>query len=163
MTTFVHLAPEKALRSIGRTGIACTPAWRGRPAGVYAMPVTPNFVLTHQWLRELKRRGQRTIWGVYLRVPDATPVWMGRYNELHQQMTAAEALAQLLCTHMTTGFEVLIPRAIESGEVRAVRRLPQTLGWRYFPASHGAKPCGCPACQARGEIRSQRIRRAWEA
>jgi catechol 2,3-dioxygenase-like lactoylglutathione lyase family enzyme len=76
-------------------------------------------------------------------------------------MTAAQALAQLLCTDAAPGFEVLIPRMIEPREIRVVRRLPQTVGWRYFPEVHGTKPCGCPACQLRGEIRSRRIRLAW--
>lgn len=149
--------------SIRGTGIRTSHPRYGQPAGVYATPVTPNFVLTHQWLRELKRRGQRTIWAVYLRIPDNILVWAGRYNEHHQLMTAAEALAWLRRMDTATGFEALIPRSIEAEEIRAIHHLPQTLGWRYFPEAHGAKPCGCPACQPRGEIRSQRIRRAWEA
>lgn len=38
----------------------------GWPVGIFAMPVTRNFYISHQWLRELKRRGQGAIAGVYL-------------------------------------------------------------------------------------------------
>ena len=60
------------------------------------------------------------------------------------------------------GYEILIPRAIKPGEIHAVRPVPQIIGWRYFPGSHGKRPCGCPICQPRGEIRSRRIRDRYE-
>ena len=58
MPLFVHLTPEKQAKRIRRAGI------RGCP-GVYCLPVGPDYYVSHQWLRELKRRGQRTIVGVY--------------------------------------------------------------------------------------------------
>ena len=60
------------------------------------------------------------------------------------------------------GYEVVIPRAIYAKEIHRVRSLPQVLGWRYHPKSHGTKPCGCPYCQSRGTIKSRKIRKAYE-
>lgn len=71
-------------------------------------------------------------------------------------MTAAEAAAKLR-SDQTLGYEVLIPRSILPTEIRAVRTLPQTLGWRHFPDAHrNGIFCGCSYCQ-RGEIKSRRI------
>src|SRR5262245_42811363 len=94
MPVFVHLAPEKYSSAIRRGGIALIKR-RFRPRGVYAMPVTRNFQVSHQWLRELKRHGGGTIVGVYFRIPDDEVVEVGHYNSLHLSMTAAHATALL--------------------------------------------------------------------
>ena len=49
---FVHLAPESRLALIRRNGIRRVrrPAG-GFPGGVFAVPVTRNFYVSHQWLR----------------------------------------------------------------------------------------------------------------
>src|SRR5262245_18854196 len=161
MATFVHLTPEKHTRRILRSGIKAAETAHGF-RGVFAMPVLPNFYLSHQWLRELKRQGQRTLCGVYFRLPDAEPVWIGHYNKPHVSMTAAEAIALLLKANTAEGFEVIIPRNIEAHEIQRVRHLPRTLGWRYYPGAHGHRPCTCPICLGRGEIKSRRLRAKYE-
>jgi hypothetical protein len=161
MAMFVHLAPEKRLKSILCNGIS---RLRKHPAGlrgVFAMPVTRNFYVSHQWLRELKRRGVGPIAGVYFRVPDSQTVHVGHYNQAHQEMTAAQAAALIHEMSPAEGFEVIIPRRIEPREIRRTRRLPQIVGWRYFPGAHGKKPCGCPFCQ-RGEYGARRLRAKYE-
>jgi hypothetical protein len=163
MPTFVHLTPAKHIRSIRRAGIAAGPTPRDLPDGVYAMPVIPHFYRTHQWLRELKRSGQRTIYGVYFRIPDATGVWVGRYNEPHRQVTAAEAAAILMDPGTPDGYEVIVPGGIAAHQIRKIRILPQGVGWRYYPSAHGHRPCGCLGCLRPGEINSQRIRRRYDA
>ncbi len=81
MALFVHLAPEKETDSIRRGGIKPRrlkqPLADGYDRIVFAMPVTDNFYVSHQWLRELKRIGQRTIVGVYFRIPDEQKVMAG--------------------------------------------------------------------------------------
>lgn len=58
MAMFVHLALESRLPQIRRAGLSkLRPAFGSFPGGVFAVPVTPDFVGSHQWLRELKRRG----------------------------------------------------------------------------------------------------------
>lgn len=74
MPTFVHLTSHKHLTKIKREGIAAS--YRG----VFAVPVTPNFYASHQWLRELKREGNGEIFGVYFRVSASEPCLIGRYT-----------------------------------------------------------------------------------
>src|SRR5215470_2080907 len=98
MAVFVHLTSERSIKLIRRNGISRIRKQRDRPRGIYAMPVTRNFYVSHQWLRELKRRGGATIVGIYFRVPDVETVWVGHYNQAHQQMTAAQASALMTTT-----------------------------------------------------------------
>jgi hypothetical protein len=78
MPVFVHIADLENSRIIQRSGVQIS---RNRP-GVYAMPVTSNFFVTHQWLRELKR-GVRRMVGVYFRIGDGQPVLFGHYGRNH--------------------------------------------------------------------------------
>ncbi|QDU54130.1 hypothetical protein [Aeoliella mucimassa] len=165
MALFVHLAPENQSAAILRDGIK--PHRRFRPLAegyervVFAMPVTPDFYVSHQWLRELKRRGQRTIVGVYFRIPDDQQVMVGHYNESHTEMSASEAVGTILHADQPEGFEVVIPRKVEASEIHKIRPLPQVVGWRYYPGAKGRQPCGCPFC-TKGDIKSKRIRDAYE-
>ena len=163
MTTFVHIADERDAAAIRRSGLKLPRGRAATPgAGVFAMPVVADFQLTHQWVRELKRRGFNTAVGIYFRVPDETPVLAGHYNEDKRAMTAAEAAARLQQTRML-GFETLLPRSIPARAIHAVHRLPQTVGWRYFPGAHERGIfCGCAYCQ-RGEYGARSIRDAYEA
>jgi hypothetical protein len=70
MATFVHLTAEKNIKGILRNGISRLRRSAGRPHGIFAMPVTRNFYVSHQWLRELRRRGQGSVAAVYFRIPD---------------------------------------------------------------------------------------------
>ena len=126
------------------------------------MPVIPNYLLSHQWVRELKKRGFRVAVGVYFRIPDEEVVLAGLYNKEKQSMSASQAAARLQ-KEQALGFEVIIPRSIRASEVRAIRSLPQGLGWRHFPGAHERGIfCGCKFCQ-RGEFKSRRIRERYEA
>src|SRR5579871_465899 len=99
MTMFVHLAPESQVARIRRVGIGRLRKGVGeRPGGVFAVPVTRSFFISHQWLRELKRRGQGAIAGVYFRIPDDESVWVGHYGQAHREMTAAGAAAEFMAT-----------------------------------------------------------------
>jgi len=162
MTMFVHLAPEKLAATIRRDGIK-PHRYRTWPApGVYAMPVVRNFVISHQWLRELKGRGQRTIVGVYFRIPDDEVVLVGHYREHHDSFTADRAAALIMEADDPEGLEVVVSRKILADEIHRIRRLPQVLGWRYMPKAHGKRPCGCPVCLGRGTIKSRRLRENYE-
>src|SRR4029079_1534180 len=107
-----------------------------QPAGVYAMPVTRSFYVSHQWLRELKRSGTRSISAVYFRVPDDEPVLFGHYARPHCASTASQAAGSVASAPQPEGFELLVPRRIEASAIHRVRALPQVLGWRYSPDSH---------------------------
>ena len=158
MATFVHLTPEKFLATIKRSGIHRARASRFLPAGVFAQAVTLNFYVSHQWLREFKRNGQRTMLGAYFRVPDDEPVYVGHYNQPPLHVSAAEAIGLIMHNDSPLGYHVLIPRRIEPKEIMRMRHLPQTLGWRYYPESHGKTLCACHVCVSLGEIKSSKKR-----
>lgn len=163
MTTFVHIADQRNAAAIRRSGLTLPRAPQPESAhlrGIFALPVVPNFLVSHQWVRELKRREFRSAVGVYFRVPDDTEVWAGLYNADKQRLTAAQAAAHLHAEG-TMGYEVILPRSIQPREITAVRPLP-AVGWRYFPASKGRTPCFCPYCQ-RGQRGARRARERYES
>ena len=85
MPMFVHLAPESRVALIRRNGISRLRKPSGdHPGGIFAVPVTRNFYVSHQWLRELKRRGQGAIAGIYFRIYDDESVWCGHYGRTGQ-------------------------------------------------------------------------------
>ena len=187
MPVFVHLTSQRNLASIRRGGIGAIKK-RLRPRGVYALPVTPNFQVSHQWLRELRRLGGGTILGVYFRIPDDEPVEVGHYDSLHLPMTAAEAVALMMAAEQQDpvaaraadreskavrnrrklpsspeGFEVIVPRVIAPSEIIRVKALPQVVGWRYRPGANGTRPCICICCERGGYGVGKLLRRVEEA
>jgi hypothetical protein len=159
MPVFVHLAPESRATLIRRNGInRLRKASNGHASGVFAMPVTRNFYVSHQWLRELKRGGRRTIVGVYFRLPNQEEVWVGHYGQAHRAMTAAEAVGELMQSENREGWEIVIPRRVAASEIHRIRSLPQVVGWRYYPGAKGKRPCTYAYC-TRGDYGAQRLRR----
>jgi hypothetical protein len=161
MAMFVHLTVEKNLKAILRSGITHLAKHGTETVGVFAVPVTKNFYISHQWLRELKRRSSSPIVAIYFRLPDDTLVFVGRYNQEHVQMTAAEAVATMMNCENHEGYEVIVPRKITKAEIHHWRGLSQVLGWRYYPEAHGKKPCGCSYCQY-GNYGGQKLREEYE-
>lgn len=156
---FVHLTREDRVSRILRAGLGRLRRGTSTlPSGIYATPVTRNFYVSHQWLRELRRRGPSPVAAIYFRIDDEEPVWVGHYGGRHQQMRAAEAVSTFLSADVKEGWEVLIPRRIGPQEIHRVRGLRQIVGWRYYPGAHGRKPCACDFC-TRGAIGGARIRR----
>jgi hypothetical protein len=126
---------------------------------VFCFPVLPSYTLTHGWLRELSRRsGPRNLVAVQVRLPDAEPVTVGRYNRPPEAVTAAEAVRRIGALADPRGWEVFVPRAIAPGEVRGIRPVRQSVGWRYWPDAHGVRPCTCLGCRVPGEYGSRRLR-----
>lgn len=159
MAMFVHLTSESATGRMRRDGINCSRRTRqGIARGVFAVPVTRNFFISHQWLRELKRRSGGMVAGIYFRIPDDEAVWVGHYNQVHRRMSAAEAIAEFMLAENREGWEVIIPRRIAAKEIHRVKPLPQTVGWKYFPEAKGKPPfCRCEFC-TRGDYGARRLR-----
>jgi hypothetical protein len=182
---FVHLTSHRHVASIRRGGIRLVKR-RVRPDGVYALPVTPNFQVSHQWLRELRRERGGTIVAVYFRLPDDEPTMVGHYDSLHVAMSAAEAAALMLSAEnldpqaaraidagskevqrkrrlpsSPEGFEVIVPRPIARSEIIRVKALSQVVGWRHRPGAHGTPPCVCLCCE-RGRYGVRKLVRAVE-
>ena len=160
MAMFVHLTAESRLPRIRRSGISRLRKAAGvSHEGVFAVPVTRNFYASHQWLRELKQRNQGPIAGVYFRIPDDQPVWVGHYGQSHALMTAAEAVALFMQSDDPMGWEVVIPCRVDANQIHKIRLLPQVIGWRYFPNAKGKAPrCTCKFCTG-GEYGSAKMRR----
>lgn len=159
MAMFVHLAAESKAPLIRRNGVRrMRKAFGETPGGIFAVPVVRNFSMSHQWLRELKRRNAGAIVGIYFRIDDDEPVWLGHYGQHHAPMKAAQAVAAFDAADDPQGWEVIIPRRIDSKEIHRVRTLPQVVGWRFSPTSKGKRPfCPCKFC-TRGEYGAQKLR-----
>lgn len=149
MSMFVHLTSAGQVKRIRRSGI------KKGSRGVYCMPVLPNYYISHQWVRELKRSGQQTIVAIYFYLPPDEPVWIGRYNKPHRCVSAGEASKEIARASDPEGYEVIVPRSTGRAELHRVRSVPQMLGWRFFPHSHQHRPCFCRWC-LRGDIKAQR-------
>ncbi len=161
MALFIHIAAKKDCLKIHRSGLKAGPVSDVIPHGVYAMPVVPNFYVAHQWVRELKRGGQRQMCGVYFRVLDDEEVWIGYFNRPHTRTTAAEAAGVVMHMDDAQGYQIIVPHSIAAQDIVKIRDLPH-VGWRYLPLAHTRCPCGCEYCQ-KGRIKSRRIRKAYQA
>ncbi|HZS39862.1 MAG TPA: HEAT repeat domain-containing protein [Polyangia bacterium] len=154
----VHLIPEKLASRALRGGLRAARFADGEPRrGLYCMPVLGDYQVSHQWLRELKRRGQRAFVGVDFRVPDGEPVWVGHYGRAHVRTTVGEAIGVILRQPDARGYQLVLPRSVEPREILRVRAVSRVVGWRYFPGAHGRPPCRCDYCQ-RGTINAARDR-----
>ena len=159
MPIMTHLAPEKSAGSIRRSGIKAASWDWATTHGVLCMPILPNYLATHQWLRELKGRGQRTIVAIDFRLRSEEMVWSGQYGRPHEEMSLGRAIGILMRTQNPMGWEVVVPRSIRPDEIIRIRRPSQVLGWRYYPGSHGNRPtCACRMCLTKGMIKSRRLR-----
>ena len=121
------------------------------------MPVLPNFYVSHQWLRELKRNGVKTFVGVYFRVSSAEMVYAGKYGKKHKHIPLGQAIKELMDLEDPLGYELIVDRKIEAKEITKIKHLPQNIGWRYMPDSNGIKPCNCEYC-LRGTIKGKRTK-----
>lgn len=162
----VHLIDERSTASVKRSGLrggACTISACGESVAlveaVYAMPVLPNFFASHQWLRELKRRGMRSIAAAYFRERANTHVWVGRYDDEHRLVPLGHAAGLIMREPDPRGWQLVLPRSIPAKAIHAIRTVPQVIGWRFHPASHDQAPwkCLCEFCirSARGEPKSR--------
>ncbi|SIN93724.1 hypothetical protein SAMN05444166_1693 [Singulisphaera sp. GP187] len=159
MPILTHLTSEKHAGAIRRSGIRVATGGFGTYRGVFCMPVLPDYFTTHQWLRELKRRGQRTIVAVDFRLRSDDPAWVGHYNRPHAETTVGGAIGMLMELADTRGFEVIVPRKIRNDEILRFRTPRQVIGWRYQPDANRTRPCPCRACLPNGTIKSRRLRR----
>lgn len=151
MASFVHITDEKKRKLIEKNGI------KKSKRGVFCMPVTKDFSITHQWSRELKRGGARALICVQFRVSDDDVVLVGIFNGGKIKMTAAEAVGTIAAHTAPMGLEVVFERKILPKEITRIYAAPKLTGWRYYPAAKGKQPfCFCRYCN-RGEIRSQRL------
>lgn len=168
MTAAVHLFDARQAASIRRSGIKGHATQISVPQGrisidraVFLMPVLPDFYASHQWLRELKRRGMRTIAAAYVKLRADRQVFVGRYNGEHRLVPLGHAAGLIMHATDPRGMQIVVPGDIAAAAIHAIRDVPQIVGWRYFPESHEKGPwkCLCEYCTSRasGEIKVQRL------
>src|SRR5688572_1171166 len=87
----VHITDEKQAAAILRSGIRLPRETKA----VYFMPMTQSHLISHQWIRELRRRGAKVLVGVYIRLPSSEQVWAGKYNQPHRCIPLSEAIREL--------------------------------------------------------------------
>ena len=159
MPTLVHISSTENEKRIVRSGIK-----PGKYSGViYFMPHTKDFLISHQWARELKRSGIKIFIAVDFKLKGDEKVWFGKYNESHKQMSLSNAIAQFLDEEDKLGYEFFIERKIDPNEILRTRNIPKPMGWRYEPKAHGKKPCPCPMCIQRGGFKTNSLKEKTEA
>lgn len=171
MAMMVHLFDDRNRKSVARSGIIGHKATVRTPAdyhtlerAVYAMPVLQSYFASHQWLRELKHSGARTIAAAYFKARTDTMVWVGRYNLDHRYVPLGHAIALIMSEADPRGWEVVFQDSIAAKAVHSFKSVPQVIGWRHFPESHEQGPwkCLCDHCLSllKGKIKAKRLRTA---
>jgi hypothetical protein len=157
MPQFIHLFDSRMLKRISRVGITPKKVRFAGIKGIYCVPVSQSYFNSHQWLRELKRRGVKSIHAVQFKIEDETPVYIGKYNEEHLKVTASEAVEVFEKHKDSLGLEVIVPLKVSSKYITRIYYPNQVLGWRFYPEAKGRKPfCGCRYCN-RGQINAYRV------
>jgi hypothetical protein len=157
MAILVHLTPQKDAERIVRRGLRATHL-PGEPSrGLFCMPLLPDYFASHQWLRELRRKGARSFVAIDFRVSSTEPIYVGHYGHRHVATTVGRAVRMLAERTDARGWELILPRSVESKEIVKVRTVSRVVGWRYYPGANGRKPCSCEYC-SKGEFGSRRMR-----
>lgn len=165
MVMLVHLAPAKLEPKIRRTGLR---PGEGLFSGyksdaVYAFPVMPSYTITHQWTREIMKWRRQPLVGVYFRVLDDEGVEFGHFNDgALLKVPASVAAGAIRRASDPRGFELILRRPVERKEITRIAPVRGVVGWRHTPDAHLRKPCGCPACVARGEPGGRALRERYE-
>lgn len=150
----MHITNEENQRSLKNTGIK-TGKYNNI---VYFMPVLNDYLISHQWARELKRSGVRNYIAVYFKLDSDEKIWFGKYSEEHKKMPLNSAIKLFLDQEDKLGYEFFIERKIEVKEITKIRHIPKPMGWRYEPHAHGKEPCPCPVCIQRGGFKTNKLR-----
>jgi len=104
MPILVHLADEKDSKKIISGGIKIGKYRRG----IYCMPVLPDFYVPHQWLRELKSTGAKTLVGIYFRMDSEQLVFAAKYGTNHKYITLGKAIKEIITIEDPLGYELII-------------------------------------------------------
>jgi hypothetical protein len=143
------------LGRIAKGGILAATTRLDNEKGFYCTPVSIDFYRTHQWLRELKRSGVKSIHAVQFNLAPNTLDWIGSYNGDHIKVTAAAAAK--IFHHDGLGLEVIVSKSLPRSSIKRIYQPTQVVGWRIHPQAKGKKPfCGCRYCN-RGEINAYRV------
>lgn len=156
MAVLVHITNVENENSVMRTGIK-----PGIGEVVFFMPHMKDFLISHQWARELKRSGVKNFAAVDFRIPNNELIWFGRYYSQHEQVELGKAISTFIEAEDKLGYEFFIERKIEPKEILKFRKIPKPMGWRYEPHAHGKKPCSCPMCLQPGGYKTSKLKEVY--
>ncbi len=156
MPRLVHLARASNARTIERAGIrgglASVLEAGGKEStierAVFAMPLVPDFSVTYQWVRELRRWHGERIVAVHFVLPSDEELLVGRYNAAHERLPLREAVRRVLAEPL--GSEIVVPRSVRRREVMGIRDVTQLVGWTEVPEPKSNFDCLCQACVPAG-------------
>jgi len=138
----VHLTAESAARGVADLGIPARSRSGRAGYGVFCMPFLPSFTLTHGWAREVRRWHHGRLVAIDVHLPDDEPVTAGRRGGTPESLPLSVAVRRIEDLPDPRGWEVFVPRAIRPGEVRRVRPIPPSVGWRCPVAVRHRRPPG---------------------
>lgn len=158
MAVLVHITKAENEKSILRSGIRT-----GKQSGcLYFMPHTNEFLISHQWARELKRYGVKNFMAVDFKLPKEQEVWFGKYFEGHTKLPLNRAIERFLSLDEKYGYEFILERKVDPKEILKTRSIPKPMGWRYEPSAHGKEPCPCPMCILSGGFKTSALKESHE-
>jgi hypothetical protein len=150
VAVLTHLIPAKLAARARKNGL------KAGARGLFCMPLLPNYFVSHQWMRELKRRGQRSFVAIDFRLRSDEKIAVGHYGHDKVTTTVGKAIADVMGAADPRGWELILPRSVAAAEIVNVRPVARVVGWRYRPDAHGVKPCACRYC-LKGEYNSRSI------
>jgi len=154
VATLIHITKAENEKSIVNSGLKI-----GKySGGLYFMPRIQNFLISHQWARELKRSGVKNFIAVDFKIPGSEQVWFGKYNEGHSKLALNQAIKEFMAKEDQLGYEFFIERKVLSSEISNIRKISKPMGWRYEPNAHGKKPCPCPMCIQGGGFKTASLK-----
>jgi hypothetical protein len=156
VAVLTHLIPANLAARARKSGL------KAGAHGLYCMPLLPNYFISHQWMRELKRRGQRTFVAIDFRLRSDEKIAVGHYGHDKITTSVGRAIADIMRSEDPRGWELILPRSVAADEIVNVRPVARVVGWRYFPDAHARKPCACRYC-LKGEYNSRSILQRLEA
>lgn len=139
MAKLIHITAAENEKKILNGGIK-TNEW----GLVFFMPLLPNYLISHQWARELKRFGTKNFIAFEFKMPNDELVWFGKYSKQHEHIPLNQAIQTLKDQADQLGMEFYVERKIEAKDITRIKPIPKPMGWRYQPHAHGLKPCPCP-------------------
>jgi len=158
MALLVHITKAENEKSIVGSGIRI-----GKLTGcIYFMPYTQDFLISHQWARELKRYGVKNFLAVDFKLPKSEEIWFGKYFEGHKKLPLNQAIAVFLSQKEKYGYEFILERKVQPSEIVKTRAIPKPMGWRYEPNAHGKQPCPCPMCILSGGFKTSALKERYE-
>jgi hypothetical protein len=85
-------------------------------------------------------------------------VYIRKLGGAHKRKALPDAIKEIWDAEDKSGYELVLDNKVEPGNIIAIKSLPQHIGWRYSPNSHGTKPCNCEFC-LRGQINGRKTKR----